>query len=268
MRVAQIGILKRRGFSAEYQAVLDRATALGYTQPSPDQKAKQNKLVQSLKDAGIWDLLDVFYVFATDGDSDFATLNWKAPSANQATKVNTPTFTSNQGFTGNGTSSYLNTNFTPSTQGVNYTTNAASFFLHENTNVASNGTNSVYSDTSANALLITPRSSVNEFRAALNSSAQAVIAGSVTDSQGLHLMNRTTSAVIQGYKNGIQIGGGDIALTASGRPSLSLFLLARNSNGTVDFPRPAQISMAGLGGNLSALQSDLYTAWKTYFTSL
>jgi len=119
-------------FDADYQAILDRATTLGYTLPSASVQAKQNTLLTSMKADGVWAKLDVFYVFAQDGGSAFGTLNWKNPNANQSTLVNAPTFVSNGGFTGNGTSSYIDTNFNPATQGVQYTLNNASryFFTH------------------------------------------------------------------------------------------------------------------------------------------
>jgi hypothetical protein len=40
---------------------------------------------------GIWSKLDTFSVFATDGDSDFALIDWKRLS--DYTAVNSPTFT-------------------------------------------------------------------------------------------------------------------------------------------------------------------------------
>jgi hypothetical protein len=119
-------------FDADYQAILNRATTLGYTLPSASVQAKQNTLLVSMKADGVWAKLDVFYVFAQDGGADFGTLNWKNPNANQSTLVNAPTFVSNGGLMGNGTSSYIDTNFNPSTQGVQYTQNNASryFFTH------------------------------------------------------------------------------------------------------------------------------------------
>jgi hypothetical protein len=119
-------------FDADYQAILNRATTLGYTLPSASVQAKQNTLLASLKSTGVWAKLDVFYVFAQDGGADFGTLNWKNPNANQSTLVNAPTFVSNGGLMGNGTSSYIDTNFNPATQGVQYTQNNASryFFTH------------------------------------------------------------------------------------------------------------------------------------------
>ena len=120
-------------YEDEYQAILDRATTLGYSLPSDAVKLKQNTLLASMKADGVWAKLDVFYVFAVDNNaSAFATLNWKNPNANQASIASSPTFVNNGGFQGNGTSSFIDTNYNPSTQGVNYTLNNASiyFFPH------------------------------------------------------------------------------------------------------------------------------------------
>ena len=112
------------GFDPDYQAILDYATLQGYTLPSASQRILQNQLVVDLKAGGIWTTLDTFAVFATDGNSDFALIDWIRLS--QYTAVNSPTFTTNGGFNGNGTSSYIDTNFNPATSGVNYTQNDAS----------------------------------------------------------------------------------------------------------------------------------------------
>jgi hypothetical protein len=106
--------------NSEYQDVLDYADSQGYQRPSYAQQALQDALVGDLKDAGVWSKLDLFYVFPTDGDSDFASINWKDPNDYEITEVNSPTFTTNVGFTGNGTSALLYTNFNPLTDRVNY----------------------------------------------------------------------------------------------------------------------------------------------------
>ena len=116
-------IAQQNLLSTEYQAILNYATAQGYTLPSTNQRFKQNKLLIDLKRGGIWEKLDSFAIFATDGDSNFALIDWKRLS--QYTAVNSPTFTTNNGFRGDGTSSYINTNFNIST-GTNYKLNDAS----------------------------------------------------------------------------------------------------------------------------------------------
>jgi len=116
-------------FDTDYQAILNKGTSLGYTLPSDSVKLKQNTLLTNMKADGVWAKLDVFYVFAQDGGSAFGTLNWKNPNANQSALVNSPTFVVNGGFQGNGTSSYIDTNFNPATQGVQYTQNNASRYF-------------------------------------------------------------------------------------------------------------------------------------------
>lgn len=97
--------------STTYSTILARASSLGYTAPSAGVQTKQSTMMDSLKTAGLWDKLDLFYVMAGDGDSNFACLNWVAPSLYQASKINSPTYTSLLGFSGNGSSAYLDTNW-------------------------------------------------------------------------------------------------------------------------------------------------------------
>ncbi|QMP85229.1 putative YapH protein [Flavobacterium phage vB_FspP_elemoF_6-3D] len=125
-----IGVNRASGvkYDSDYQAVLNYATTQGYTLPSASQQIIQNQLVIDLKAGGIWNKLDTFANFATDGSSDFALIDWKRLSL--YTAVNSPTFTINQGFKGNGTSSYIDTNFTPSTDGVNYQLDNASRYFY------------------------------------------------------------------------------------------------------------------------------------------
>jgi hypothetical protein len=112
---------KKDLFDYDYQQVLNRATALGYSLPTASQQIKENALMVAIKAAfGVTSLKSSsnissvpilqMLMFATNGDSDYATISWRDPfnSARQATKVNSPSFTALSGFNGNGTSSYLN----------------------------------------------------------------------------------------------------------------------------------------------------------------
>lgn len=128
-------------FDADYQAVLNYATSLGYTLPSAGQQVKQNQLVLDLKSGGIWSKLDTFGVFATDGSASFALICWKRRVL--MTAVNSPSFTTNLGYVGNGTSAYIDLNYNASTFGGNYTLNNACYGSGGNLalNSPSNGTN-------------------------------------------------------------------------------------------------------------------------------
>ena len=116
-------------FDSDYQAVLDFATSEGYTLPSENQQILQNQLVLDLKSNGIWSDLDAFGVLATDGDSDFALIDWVRLIT--MTANSSPTFATNAGFTGNGTSSYIDTLFSVS-DGTNYQLSDSSFGAYYN----------------------------------------------------------------------------------------------------------------------------------------
>lgn len=114
-------------FDSDYQTILDKGTALGYTLPSAGQQILQNDLVVALKASGSWNLLDVLYVFANDSSLNFGRINWKDPDSFLCSVTGSPSFTSNKGF-GRVSTSFIDTGWTPSTHGVNYTQNNA--FIH------------------------------------------------------------------------------------------------------------------------------------------
>ena len=124
------------GYDDATQALLDEATTDGYTAASGSVLTALDTFITTLKSDGVWALLDAIWLPATNGDSDFATYNLKDPDSYQLTKVNSPTFTSLQGFSTDGSSSYLNTNFNPSTNGVNLSLNAASIGVYMRINNA------------------------------------------------------------------------------------------------------------------------------------
>jgi hypothetical protein len=103
---------------SDYQNVLNFATSEGDTLPSLAQQELQNQVVLSLKNKGLWSKKDAFGLFATNGNVDFALICWKRLI--KMTAFNSPSFSANAGFTGNGSSSYISTNFIPATDGVNF----------------------------------------------------------------------------------------------------------------------------------------------------
>jgi hypothetical protein len=94
--IAQVGL------DSDYQAVLARATALGYALPNATQQIIDSNLITRLKACGYWSILGDFYVYANPTSRQFASLNWKRPTV----AINIPagfTWTPGIGFTGNGT---------------------------------------------------------------------------------------------------------------------------------------------------------------------
>ena len=244
-------------FDTDYQAVLDRSTTLGYTAPSEAQQTLQNTLVTDLKTAGVWDKLDVFYVFATDGDSDYATLNWKAPSSHQTTKVNSPTFTANGGFTGDGSSSYLDTNFDPDASGVNYTLNDASISIWNNTFVLNNFITGL--DASAyNCLRMSSLSANIRINMDINSLSPVV---DFSDSnKTFRQLNRTSLSNVTAFQNTTSTTHSGASTSIEGQNQLILKAST--------FYSSTEVAFFGMGASLVSENADFYSALNTYKSAL
>jgi hypothetical protein len=65
------------------------------------------------------------HVYAND-NSNIAKTNWKNPGTHDATEVNAPIFTAQQGYTSDNISAYLDANYVASTDAINLSLNDAS----------------------------------------------------------------------------------------------------------------------------------------------
>lgn len=70
-------------------------------------------LISDLLRCGVWGKLDALYVFAAHS-VQAARLNWKSSVVTDASSVNSPVFTVDRGFTGDGGAAWIDTNTTPS----------------------------------------------------------------------------------------------------------------------------------------------------------
>ena len=207
-------------FDATYQAILDYATAQGYTLPSDSQKLLQNQLVVDLKASGVWSKLDTFANFATDGNSNFALIDWKRLT--QYTAVNSPIFTANQGFTGGGTR-YIDTNYNAFTNAVNFQLNNASVGTYIRTApVVPNAAKAVFGNGDTGGINFVPQFS-NQTSIRLNATSAVGFAN--TTQVGTWVIVRPSNSNTTTYKNGV--------ITSSPRLSTSIsnakiFLLRRN----------------------------------------
>jgi len=243
---------------ADYQAVLDRSTALGYQSPQTDQQALQNTLVTDLKTAGIWDKLDLFYVFASDGDSDFATLNWKAPSTFQISKVSSPTFTTDVGFSGNGTSSYLDTDYIPTDDANSYSQDAASFGFF----ISSLGSSEASGLSDFGSPDVTNRSWYRRIASRFYLNSSAFVQRTDYGSNVFVHANRSTANNTQIIHNGVTKDN-NTEHDSTGMPDAS-FTAFKRSTTFAD----STLGIAFVGGDLSSEASDFYDAINTYLTAI
>jgi hypothetical protein len=238
------------GFDSDYQAVLNYAITQGYTLPSASQQTKQNKLLVDLKNGGIWSHLDTFALFATDGNSDFALIDWKRLT--DYTAVNSPTFSTNGGFTGNGTSSYIDTNFNPTIGTNNYLLNDAGRFYW-----VDNRTGAQWEGVTSGGI----NDSRNATSTLIRINSQALSSNVVFDVDGFHALNKTSPTTIELFTNTTQYSR--TAASPLNLANSNQFIL--RGGGTYNASR---FRMYAMGGNLTSENTAFYNALNTYFTSL
>lgn len=257
------------GMDADYKAILDYATTQGYTLPSAGQQALQNQLVVDLKDAGIWSKLDLLYVFATDGDRDFAAINWKNPNNHEIIEVNSPTFTTNKGFSGNGSSAYLNTNFNVSTDGSNYVQDDSGVFVAfpilSSTTFSANYAYGTQSSTYLSRRIDLNSASSNN-RIWMNSINRVLTTNTFKTDDSIYFANRINSATIN-FRNTILSTSttetNNVSNASTSIPNESLYLLGSAFG---FFESTANMGIMGLGSQFSTSQmEDIETAWYTNY---
>jgi hypothetical protein len=242
--------MQSTGLDLDYIAVLNYATSLGYALPSVPQQQRQSTLLSELKSGGIWNKLDSFCMFATDGSSNFALIDWKRLSL--YTAVNSPTFTTNQGFLGNGTSSYIDTNYNPATQGVNYTLNNAGRFFWVDNRASGNweGGISAAGNNSLNASSTGHRiNSNNVLSSAVNFAMDA-----------FHAINRTSVSNVELFTGTTQFSR---LQTSTGIQSSNSTILRSGTNYNA-----SRFRFYGIGAEMVSENTGFNNALNTYFTSL
>ena len=243
-------------YDSTYQSILDYATTNGYTLPTDAQKLKQNQLLIDLKAAGIWTKLDTFALFATNGSSQFALIDWKRLVNYEA--VSNPTFTTNEGFTGNGTASYIDTKFIPATDGDNYTLNNSSRYFYvfsgSATNTTIDGTtttinNSQFSSSTAQR--------INSSNPLVGVPTSAFSFATGTPTKSIHRTSSTNVTLFNGIVSGTR------TQTSTSLSNANQFILRNASTYGA-----SEISMYAMGASLVSENTDFVNAINTYMTGL
>lgn len=243
----------------------DAATLIAAMTTTPDstRQGHINTLITGLKADGVWAKLDELWVMAAHAEQA-ALLGWKR--AKDLTAVNAPTFEVDRGFTGNGTTSYLNTNYVPSTDGVQYTLNDASFGVYSRTDGMSDP-NDMGVVSTHRALLNIRRlngQGISEINS-LGITNRVLFANSV--STGLIVSRRTASNAIQFLINGSSAATNSEVST--GLPGHAFFVGTFNNAGTPGSFSTRQYAAAFVGAAMSeAQQLALFNRLETYLDAI
>jgi hypothetical protein len=245
-------------FDADYQAVLNYATSQGYTLPSAGQQTLQNQLVVDLKSGGIWSKLDTFGVFATDGDSDFALIDWIRLT--DYTAVNSPTFTADEGFQGDNVSAYIDCNYDP-LSATNWSQNSASFgyYMYQGRIVSPSAADSAFGGGNTREAWIRPSSPPRMY---INNTTIVSTALYTWDAIQFSHLTRTDSTSVNLYVDGAL----NTSLSATSVSVVSAPFICFKNSGSIFCD--CGLSMVFAGGSLDAEDTDLYNAWNNYYTSL
>lgn len=233
--------------------------------PDSARRALYLSLIQSLLDAGVWTKLDALYVFASH-DSQAGLLNVKAPGTFNATLTNAPTFTTDRGFAGNGTNSFIDSNFNPATAGGNFAQNSACFgFWSRSSGQLSSSSAGWFDGTDGTTIL--PRTTGDIFSFRINQVAASATGGlAVTNGVGLMIVNRSETSATQAYRNAVALSvttAPNQTSTALNSASLRFGSITAATFSTLEF------AAGVIGGSLNAdEQSALYSTLNTYMAAV
>lgn len=237
-------IIRKISYDPEAIALFNRMT----TQPSSSRKLLISNFFKGLKsDLQILSLssyFDAIWFFAAH-ENQAARLNWVKNSHN-ITEVNTPTW-SNTGYISNGTTSYLNTNFIASTNGISYTLNSCHIAVYSRTNVTESSYEIGNNDLS-NALQLGIKQVTDISFTNLNTGFGDSLSNT-NDSTGLFQSNRSSSTNINIYRSGISLG--TITRSSVAMPTQNIYVLARNLNNAADSFSTKEIGFASIGASIN-----------------
>jgi hypothetical protein len=259
------------GVDPDYQAVLNFATSQGYTLPSAPVQDAQNTLMVALKSAGIFTKVDRLYIFASDGNADFAGINWVNPATStNALRVNSPTFQTNQGFKGDGVSAYLNIQLNDLATASKYVANSghiAAYRYNLGTQIG-NTFGAITSGFAVEAIFTGQTAPAAVNRSNIQSTGVNAPAGAVTDGLGFVAITRGNVSQVTTRKGGVST-----LRTSTGRgsvqPTTASYILARGLGtvGAQDFSDEG-LGVFSLGGDITAELVDYETAINAYLAAI
>lgn len=261
MQLVRVGRLmsKRVILGPEAQSLIGAMT----NTPSPARQALISQTIVQLKTFGVWDKMDILYMTAAH-DAQAARLNWKNPNTFALTAVNSPTFTADQGYAGNGTTSYLSSGWIPGTNGVQFALNSSHLGIWCRTNAAENTV-----ITGAGNDSISPRNTAGNVAGIRLQNSTAKTSSIGDTNTGHKLALRDESTTVDFYSNGVAI---DVALASNSSSGLSteeIFIGGRNVTGTLTAPSARQVSAVHYGSLLTGTEiANTYTALNTYLVGV
>jgi len=227
-------------------------------QPDAARKGLINTLIAGLKSDGVWSQLGWLCLLAAH-DEQAGRLN-AINTAKALSAVNSPTFTTDRGFTGDGSTAYMDFGEQATASGNNYSQNACSrgVWCNSQTNTSSA---TMFSDNSASF-----RGHIGAIATGGTETIRASDATGDTRTSssklGHRAFSRTASNVKRGFLNGVR--DINVSTASTGTAAANARLMANNAASCAD-----RLAAAWLGGGLSDTDvANLHSRLNTYLTAI
>lgn len=250
--IAGTPILAVLVFETETDSLVARFT----TPPTYSRKVTINELIRVLKLSGAWSVMDALYVLAA-ADSQASRLNWIA-AAYDLTTAAAPTFTADRGVTPDGTATYLDTGFNPTTaSSPKFTQDDAHMGAWHLTDLANSGATS-YDVGSNNSRIVNNSSSATAVR------PNGTVSGTFTEDYAVHkAWSRSGASAWEYYHAGVDAGGGTDSSGAINNYNLGIGRVSATLFGV------NQCAAFHFGSNLTASQvASINSALTTYLQAV
>lgn len=232
---------------------------------SEEYEAAARRFVDAEARAGIYPLIDDYWFFAAPTQAQ-ALVSFKRGLI--AVAVNSPTFTANEGFTGDGLSAYLRLGYVPSTMARAMNGGRARVETYIRTNAG--GTMEIIGVTGGGTgIRFRPRTGSDTTSSAVMSALTAS-ATAVTDSRGLKGTERNGTSALSFDSNGTALADATAGALLTILPTREFFLLAQNNNGSAATFDSRQVGYAAVGAPLVSptLKATHYTNVQQFMTDL
>ncbi len=235
------------------------------------QQSAINTLVTQLKTYGIWTKMKALYPFV-GGTASSHKFNLKDPRDLDAAYrlVFAGGWThSSTGALPNGSNAYADTKLNLSTSGLNLNSLSMAIYLRTNFNnlvgdIVDIGAENA-SSTNRNFLQAANNSKVY---VSINSNGANFISTTDTNSMAMYIANRTSSTVVNLFKNNTKIIA-DTSKPTSALTTVPIYLGAFNLNGIATYYSVRQQAFASIGDGLTDTEAaNFYTAVQTFQTTL
>lgn len=205
------------------------------------------------------DFFDIMYILA--GETQESSLRNLVKNSHYATAVNNPVFTAFEGFISNITSSYIRTNYNPSTEADNISLNNISIGIYSRSTYTATLKYDMGGTDTTGYLTLMAKTSANTVPR-LNTDGSGLTAVPISETLGLISASRTAANNYVCYQNKTTLG--TITENSVAIPNIELYLLGMNNNGTPVYGN-RQLAFAYVSKHMTTAMRDvLFDAFEAY----